>query len=207
MILTDTEIVCPSGDPDGSPSVVDLVAIFKSEARQDEVAIANKSTAQELAAEFLRSWRHLDKQFGIVRAEKLKAERHLENRKAQLLVNFIPSEIKAKGLASNDATRNALITLDIEAAKLQDTFDQIEGVYLYLQGKMHSFERAHSSAHKIMGDNSYMSNVRNPNLSGGAGDSKPQMVAPPVRGTVTQLENQQTTTLPPVSKGWGKAKY
>jgi hypothetical protein len=123
------------------------------------------------------------------------------------LVNFIRGEIKTNGLASNDATRNALITLDIEASKLQDTFDQIEGVYLYLQGKMHSFERAHSSAHKIMGDNSYMSNVRNSNLSGDAGDNKPQMTAPPVRGTVTQLENQQTTTLPPVSKGWGKAKY
>lgn len=206
MIITNTEIVCPSGDPDGSPTVIDLVAIFKSEARQDEVAIASKSTAPELAAEFLRSWRNLDKQLGIVRSEKLKAAKHLENRKAQLLVNFIPGEIKSKGLASNDATRNALITLDIEASKLQDTFDQIEGVYLYLQGKMHSFERAHSSSHKIMGDNSYMSNVRNPNLSGGASDNRTAtqaQVSEAIKGTVTQLENQT----PPAKMGWGKAKY
>lgn len=215
MILTDTEIVCPSGSPDGSPFVVDLVAIFKSEARQDEVATVTKAKAPELLAEFNRSWRNLDKQVGIVRSEKLKAERALENRRAVLLVQVVGPLLKEKGLTSNDANREALITLDLEAIKLQETFDQIEGVYLYLVGKMRSFENAFSSVKKILGDTSYMSNIRNSNLSGDASDNRksgePFFVPPvthiydppPIKGTITQLENQT----PPAKMGWGKAKY
>lgn len=212
MIITDNEVVCPSGSPDGSPIVIDLRAIFVSEARQDEVATVTKMKAPELLAEFNRSWRNLDRIVGDIRSEKLKAERALENRRAVLLVEVVGPQLKEKGLSSNDANREALITLDMQFQLLQEKLDQIEGVYLYLVGKMRSFENAFSSVKKILGDNSYMGNIRNHNLSGDA-TTKPHIAPPPVRevkpSPFSKLPEPSTEEPKMVikSNGWGRAKY
>lgn len=195
MILTATELVCPSGTPGASPIVINLAEIYRSEARQDEVAVVTPTKAPELLAEFNRSWSKLDRHMVHVAEEHLKAQRALEQRQAYLTIEVVPGKLKEKGLSSNDANRTAFITLDDDVKKLQDTVDQLEAVVAYLRGKMTSFNNAYSSVKKIFGESTYsgLSRTRNYNLSGDAGDSSP--ADPPPKTPIT------------TKTGWGKTKY
>ncbi len=174
MIFTGSELVCPRGKVGENPIVLDIGAILQSELRQDEVATVTKFKAPELLAEFNKSWRELHKLFVQLQSEKLKAEKAVEHRRAVLLLEVVPGKLAERKLTSNDAYREAIITLDLPYQAARDTADEIEAVCEYLKGKLKSFENAYSSVKKIMGEDSYnMGRTSNPDLSGDAGPTKP----------------------------------
>lgn len=184
MLITGTEIVCPQGRPGESPLVIDLKAILQAEKRQEEVATVNSTKAPELLKTLNRSWLDLSETLSRLFLEKGKAAKALEKRRAELVLNVVPETLKEKKLSSNDANREAVIQLDQEHERLEDTLMQIQAVVKYLEGKLHSFENAFSSVKKILGnDQPYMRGLPNGNLSGTTEGPDP------ARGMVSKLHN------------------
>jgi len=199
MLFTGTELVCPAGRKDSGPLIVDLGAILTAEARQAEIAFVTPQKAPELLREFNEAWRNLHKLTVQLAAEKLAAERQTANRRAVLLVDTVPSILKEKHLTSNDANRDAIITLDAEYQALLETEDQLTAIVAYLRGKLTSFENAFSAVKKIMSEDTYNMQARqNPNLKGGGSsglaDDRSRPASPPPAS-------------PPRSTGFGKARY
>lgn len=167
LLITGTEVICPQGTPGAVPLVIDLAKILKAEARQEEVATTNATKAPELLKTLNRSWLDLSETLARLFMEKGKAAKAVDKRRSILVLEVVPGKLKEKGLTSNDANREAVIQLDEEHERLEDTLLQITAVVKYLEGKLHSFENAFSSVKKILGnDQSWMRDRPNPNLSG-----------------------------------------
>lgn len=195
MIFTSTELVCPRGKDGDTAMVIDLKALLASETRQEEVAFVTPQKAPELLAEFNRSWRDIHKLVIQLSSELLQAQKAVQRRKAILLLEEVPKVLKSKGLTTNDANRDAIITLDDQFDRLQDKADQIKAVVEYLKGKLKTFENAYSSVKKIMGEDAYSMLARgsNPATKDGAPES-PGFTR----------EQSEPKAPPP---GWGVPKY
>ncbi len=166
MLIKTAHLVCPPIREGATPLTLDISEILVSEQRQDEIAIVSKAKAPELLAEFNRSWRELSKMIAMLSSEKNHAQKAVDKRVAVLQLEEVPGLLKEKGLSSTADTRAAVITLDPERERLQDIVDQMDAIIELLKGKLKSFENAFTSVKKIMGEDSFMSNARNPNLSG-----------------------------------------
>lgn len=217
--MSASELVCPAGKASDPPVVINMTAILTSEARQEEIASVTPLKAPELLRAFNVAWRDLHDIIVKLESEHLAAERVLAKRKAVLILDVVPGILKEKTLTSNEANRDAVITLDPEFQVLQDTVDQIDTVVQYLKGKLKAFEMAFTSVKKIMGEDTYnMSNRPNPHLSGGA-DSKPagpSFIRPvpttprtlPPRPEPTSIPGEGGHTPPaPARTGFGKPRY
>lgn len=213
--LTATELVCPAGRKSEPSITINMQAIFAAEARQEEVAYVTPQKAPELLREFNIAWRDLDKVIVRLSSEHLMAERQLEKRKAVLILDVVPVKLKERGLASNEANRDAVIALDEEYQALQDVVDQLDAVVHLLKGKLKAFENSFSSVKKIMGEDTYnMRGRQNPNLKGGA-DSQPtpSFVKPNQVATTSAnrpVVSQAATTPQSTASargGFGKARY
>jgi alanyl-tRNA synthetase len=177
--------------------VINLAHIIKNEVRQDEVERANKVTGPELLATYNRSWRQLSEILASLTYELLVAKKNLNKRRSVLILETVPTVLKEKKLSNNDATREAIISLDDDYQKFEDVVDQIKAVIEYLDGKMKSFENAFTSVKKILGDNSPFHGMRNPNLS--------QPMFPETQEAAKDPAHQQSTAAP--RTGFGKAKF
>lgn len=166
MITTGTEIVCPRGTENDSPIVIDLREILKAEARQDEVAFVTPAKAPELLATFNTSWRELHRLITLITAEKLKAEKALNVRKAIVLLDEAPEILKKRGLSSSADNREAVLQLDEKYSAAEDRVNYLTCVLEYLKGKAKSFENAYSSVKKIMSESGFMASLPNTDLSG-----------------------------------------
>ncbi len=162
------------------PIIIDLSAILIAEARQEEVATVTPQRAPELLSTFNISWRDLHKIVSTLTAEKTKAEKAANVRRATLLLEVIPAKLKAMDVSSSADMREAVITLDPEHIELQDVVDELTATIEYLKGKMKFFENAYTSVKKIMGEDTYNMGGRgkNPNLSGDSNRPAPR-TAPP----------------------------
>ncbi len=210
--LSATELVCPAGKASDPQVVISMTAIMTAEARQEEIATVTPMKAPELLRAFNVAWRDLHDIIVKLTSEHLAAERVLAKRKAVLILDVVPGFLKEKNLTSNEANRDAVITLDEEFQILQDTVDQIDTVVQYLKGKLKAFEMAFTSVKKIMGEDTYnMSSKPNPHLSGGA-DARPagpSFVRPSPRPR-PEPDPDIAATPPPTTSargGFGKARY
>ncbi len=208
MIFTGTELVCPAGAPGASPLILGLESILRAEQRQGEVAFVTPMKAPELLREFNIAWRDLHKITVQLAAEQLRAERELEKRKAVLILEVVPGILKEKGLGSNEANRDAVITLDEKHQQLQEVVDEIDAIVRYLKGKLAAFENAFTSVKKIMGEDVYnMQGRQNPNLKGGAEPARPTYVSKAAEELRMPAPELPAPPPPPKVGGFGKAKY
>ncbi len=210
MLITGNEIVCPQGTPGAAPLVINLAAILKAEARQEEVATVNAMKAPELLKTLNRSWLDLSETLSKLYQEKGRAVKAAEKRKAVLVLEVVPKTLADKKLASNEANREAVISLDTEYEELEDKVLQITAVMKFLEGKLHSFENAFSSVKKILGnDQPYMRGGGNSNLSGtteGPGPSR-SMVSRSHNPDDVKDEMGVATPIPrSTPSGFGKAR-
>jgi hypothetical protein len=207
MIFTGTELVCPAGKPGGAPLIIDLKETLRSEQRQSEVAFVTTIKAPELLREFNIAWRDLHKIIVNLTSEQLVAERVLERRKSVLTLEVVPGKLKELGLANNDSTRTAVITLDTEYQSLQDTVDQIDAIVSHLKGKLKAFENAFNSVRKMIGeDPTHMSGRINHALSGGAEPSTKTYASPEAKKADMPAPSLPTQPLKK-SVGFGRASY
>lgn len=179
MIITDSELVCPSGTPGNPPIIVNLARIHEAETREGELAYITKSKAPELMAFFIKYWKKTNDIMIDLRSEKNKAEKALKRRKAELTLDAV-NLLKAKNVGSTADTREAIIELDEQYQQLEDTYDQIEACVEFLKGKVQAFESSFRATKSIMGESTFTPPGNNPNLGGDTGKSP--------------------------SSGWGKAK-
>ncbi len=205
MILTETQLVCPVGRPGDAPLIIDMAAIVAAERRQQEVASLSKLKAPELLWIFNKNWLDLNSLLARLQLEKNVAQKELEKRKAILLLDVIPEKLKERKIPSNDANREAFITLDEEYSRLEDTFMQITAVVKYLEGKLKSFENAYSSVKKLVGQDPYgMGGNKSPYLSGGTESPQRAMEREP---EAPQKTHQEEPPPAPTRTGFGKARY
>lgn len=206
MEFTGTNLICPAGKPGAEPLVIDLEKILRAEQREEEVAMVTPMKAPELLREFNIAWRDLHKVVVSLASEQLIAERHLANREAVLTLEVVPGKLKELGIASNEANRKAVVTLDPEHQRLQETVDEIDGLVRYLKGKLTSFENAFSSVKKILGeDASWMQARTNNNLSGGAAPNKPVYASPAAAKAQTPAHVPAAAPTP-ARTGFGKSR-
>lgn len=165
MELLDSELLVCSLPKTSDKFEIDLKAILTAERRQDEVAFLTKEKAPELIAHMNSSWRDLHSLVTHLGWQKLVADKELAIRRATIILEEAPVYFKNKGLQSNEANREALIDLDPEAQKLQNTVDEIEAVIEYMRGKMKGFDNAFTSAKKILGGNDF-NQYKNEHLTG-----------------------------------------
>lgn len=196
MISADLQLVCPAGNPDASPIILDLAYILAAEARQEEVATVTPFKAPELLRTYNKSWLELNTILARLQLERNKALKEVEKRKAVLLLDVIPEKLKERKIPSNDANREAFIVLDPQHSALEDTAMQITAIVKLLEGKLKSFENAFSSVKRIIGQDTYhLGGHGNERLSGGTERSP---VAP---------EKPAPSPAPAGRPGFGKPRY
>lgn len=144
-------IICPRADSSIEAIVIDLRAILVAESRMIEVQSVTPAKSAELCMAFTISWRDLHQNICFLEAEKLKAQRVVDCRKAILLLEVIPEMLKNKKASSNDDNRKAVIALDEEHTRAQETVDQITAIIELLKGKMKAFEMSYTTVKKMMG--------------------------------------------------------
>lgn len=214
MELIATQICVPAGDEKKPDLVIDLAAIQVSEARQSEVATVTPVKAGELLSTYNKAWADLHELITRLEAEKNRAKRAVDQRKAVLLLDDIPRILKEKGVASAADTRQAVIDRDEAYVRLSERLEAIEIVIALLKGKSKSFENAYTSVKKIMGEDAFnMAGNRNSRLSGDTHTTPPAPPAPPptrapgpgvVFGERKPEDTAPKTTTRP---GFGKARY
>jgi hypothetical protein len=208
MLIQETRLTVPAGKVSKPSLDIDLAAILIAEQRQDEIAMVTPMKAPELLALFNGSWRNVDRIVNQLTAERIIAERGLEQRRAVLLLDEIPNILQGKGVDSTKDTRDAAIVADKNYQDLQDRVDQLTAAVAYMKGKLKSFENAFTSVKKIMGEDTYNMNGRigNKNLSGGV--SEPRVSpAPPPSNPPPSTPSGTAAPLPEMTTGWGTPRY
>ncbi len=155
--MTDrAELMVPIVPTNGTDIInLNLHDIFIAENRAQEVATVNQHKAPELLALFNRAYLDLSNMLSQLRFQQTRAEDCVAKRKAVLLVDIIPGQLKEKGLASSADVRQALIDLDEEYQRAKERLDFIEATIEYIKGKIKFMENAYTSVKKIMGENAY----------------------------------------------------
>ena len=168
MLITENEIVCPSGKAGNSPLIIPFREILEAERRQAEVATITKAKAPELLHAFNMSWRILHENVAKLTKEKNDAQKAVDRRKSVILLEIAPKKLKDADLANNDDHRKAVVELDQEFQKLTETLSEIEAVIEYLKGKLRGFENAFTSVKRLVSEDVYhLGDRKNPALSGG----------------------------------------
>lgn len=205
MLIQETRLTVPAGKPSKPGIEIDLAAILIAEQRQDEIAMVTPMKAPELLALFNGAWRNVDRIVNQLTAERIIAERGLEQRKAKLLLDEIPAILQAKGVDSTKDTRDAAIVSDQLYQDLQDRVDALTAAAAYMKGKLKSFENAFTSVKKIMGEDTYnmQGRIGNKNLSGGVSEPRVAPAGPPS----TPTSEVESTSAPAKTTGWGKPRY
>ncbi len=208
MLIEGTTLSLPSATEDLPDQVLNLGQILTAEARQCEVAIVTPVKAPELLYTFNHAWLETDKITKKLAADVVTAKKHVEKRKATILLYEAEEFLKSRNVSSTKESREAVIVLDPKYQVLQDRVDQLFAAQEWLKGKMKSFENSYSSVKKIMGEDAYDRSTRigntNSNLSGGGSQKPFSQPRPPQNNP--ELTTTPTTVNPPKT-GYGKARY
>lgn len=187
-------------DTTGGTSSVDLADLLEGERRQAEIAFVTPMKAPELLRAFSSAWRSGHDAMLSVNSMLLKAQQQLAHRRATIVLDVAPEDLKKRGLSSNDENRSAVIELDVEHQRCKEIVDELAAALEHVKGKLRTLERDHSSVKAIVNDGAYHGSIRmasNPNLSGG------------VRGADVERapEYRPATSASTTKPGFGKAVY
>lgn len=173
MLITGYEIVCPTGNPEKSPILINIKALNAIEGRIHEVAFVTPQKCPELLAMFNKGYLDLHHHITVLIAERMLAERNLGKIKAVIVLDKAPTILKEKGLPPNSlpSIKQALFDSDNECLAAQERVDQITCVIELLSGKLKAFEMAYNSVKKILGGDNNFSHRRNTDLNGDTGSA------------------------------------
>jgi len=183
-------ILCPRADSDIKAIEIDLREILKAESRMVEVQSITPEKSGELCTAFTISWRDLHRNICVLEAEKISAQYVVDRRKAVILLDVFPEIQKSRKISSNDDMRKAVIALDEEHSKAQETVDKITAIIELLKGKMKAFEMSYTTVKKMMGASDTFNYLnRNDHLT--------------TTGSINDREESSETQ----TKSWGKPRY
>lgn len=134
---------------------IQLDSIFQAEARAEEIQAVTPQKAPELLVTFNKAYLDLTEMVAKLKYEQARAEDEMNKVRARILVDEMPSLLKAKGLANSADTRQALIDLDTNYQVAKDRVDMIEATVEYLKGKVKFMENAYTSVKKIIGEQAW----------------------------------------------------
>jgi len=165
LLYTNTEIVCPIN---GKGTVIDLLKVYETEGRIQEVAFVTPAKAPELLARFNESYLYLHKHISLLEYELIRSTREANKLKAVILLDNVPKILEQKGLVSgksksgSEDLRNAILDQDEKYQDALDETQKIKCIIELLKGKMKGVEMAFTSVKKILGESAFNMLSRNP---------------------------------------------
>jgi len=154
-----------------APLHYDLTEINAAKARVPEIAIVNAARAPELMSVFARACFALASHFSDLHLKHRQAEKWVSNRRAVLIIDVIPEKSKAKGVGSNEATRQAFLDLDDEYNQACNAEAHLEAALVLIREDLRAMEQCLSSVKRILTETSGLQYRPNPHLSTGGMDS------------------------------------
>lgn len=155
MITKEGLIICPR--PRGlEPIQINLVKIKEKEARLDEIAFVNLTTAPELLCTFNKVYMELSEYISILEYEKNRAERDAQSRRSVVMLDEMPRLLKEKGLATDRSpsgssdTREAILDQDRQYQAALEIVEQINAVSRLLKDKRDGFVMAYNAVKRIL---------------------------------------------------------
>jgi hypothetical protein len=142
----------------------DMRLCLAAERRLEEIATVNPERGQELLALFNRAAFQLSRVYTDLHLQLELARGRVSERKAIMLVDYIPAKIKEKGLQDNTMSRQALLDLDEEFKLATSIHNNIEAYILYVEKQLKAMEGALSSVKKIYDATNSAYRRPNPNL-------------------------------------------
>lgn len=151
--MSDDTITFPSYD--GSRQLaLPLGRVHRAMARTEEVQYVTPMKAPELLTALNREWLYVSKLVLLVNQHALRAQRRSGERRAELLVDVIPTILEQKKLNNNKEIREAIFAQDHDLQELLEREQQIEAVRETLKLYAKAFENAYTSVKKIIGTSS-----------------------------------------------------
>lgn len=163
--MLETIITVPSGNPSLPDLRFDLTQINQIESRKQEVAYVNKDTAHELMAIFNEAFGNTRQIMAKISYELQKVQQEVRKRKAVVLLEIVPEELKRRNLSTPKAPtgsedfRTAILNLDDKYNALIDRSDAIGAFYELMAIKAKGFEMAYQAVKKIFDIEKSMSSV------------------------------------------------
>lgn len=164
MVLTKDEMVCPSGKPGGSPIIIDMRDIFKTEGRIHELSSLTGPKSGEFMATFIQTWLYAQTQVIRMTKELADAKRYAEFVRGTCVLVRVPEELKNRGLlragnpAGSEDLRESVLDRDEEYAAARDVIAQLEAAVALLTVKCKGFDMAYTAAKKICDTQSTIQN-------------------------------------------------
>ncbi len=168
-----TELKVPDGDGGGRFTLLPMSAIYRAEARIEEIAIINTAKAPELIVCFTRAYATLTDHLAVISTQVVKAQNTVAKRSAIVLLDEVPRILREKGVLSarspggSEDQRTAVLEMDPEYQVARDRLQELEAYYALVEGKQDNIERAYLAVRKIIGENSYGSRSFGTNFPAG----------------------------------------
>lgn len=140
----------------GVPTLFDLGPCFVAERRIMEISFADKPRAKDLFAEFTRAYIYASKLHAMCKMQVAKATTESRKRRSVLIIDFIPEQAKAKGLATSrsptgaEDIREAFLYRDEEFLAIEDSRAALEAAQELLFGKMMAFREAADAVKQML---------------------------------------------------------
>lgn len=173
-----TKIVLPKGRAEKGEFEVDLDFLAKIEKRKKEISYVNKESAPELLYSFNESYCEVNKIAIQISLEYNQALEAVEERKAVVLLDIVPEELKKRNLASarspagSDDFRKAILQLDSKLKDLNERAETLKAFYQLLKIKSKGLEMAYQAVKKIYDPYKGITDNIHPRLNSGHEDEE-----------------------------------
>lgn len=171
MMLTEKELVCPSGTPGRPPIIIDMRLVHKTEGRIQELGALTPMKAGEFMATFIETYLDTHDKMVHLTKELADAKRNSDIIRSNLTLDKAPEELKNKGLlragnpAGSEDLRDAIISRDPEYVESRSVIAQLEAAVAFLSGKCKSLDMVYTAAKKVYDSQSSIMNKNDPALS------------------------------------------
>ncbi len=149
-IQTISEVILIPRSNGESPILLELKDTKYAESRVPDLRIVTPGNAPDLLASFAEGLNELAKAMGYLSLEVIKAQTRLDRRKAELILNEIPTILEKKGLRSSEDLRNAVLALDESYCKLNEEVKSLESVFENLKIKYKNLDSARFDVKTVM---------------------------------------------------------
>jgi hypothetical protein len=151
MLELKGKLIVPSGtiSESSAPITLDMEQIYHTESRLGDIRVANTENYVELMGTFNEAAHTTMKYIAKIEFELLMAKQQYDRRKAVLILDVIPEELRKREIKSSEDVRNSFLTLDEECARYKDRIDCLTAAITLLDGKVKSFVRAFNAAKSV----------------------------------------------------------
>lgn len=151
-------VVIPRAPGSDSPPLrANLEKVYVALGRIEEVALLTSFKAPELLSTFNKAYLDLGRWSMSVLLEKSRAKAEMERIQATIVLDDAPRILAEKKVRESDATRQAVVELNVNYRAARDCFDNLVAIHEMFKHHLKTLEMAYTSAKKILGEH-------NPNL-------------------------------------------